>query len=199
MFLNSGFYTSQELRDAGFKNVGENVLIEKNCTVIGMNNISIGNNVRIDGYCTLIANSYYGITLGNFIHIGAYSLLSGGRGITMEDFSGISQGVRLYSKTDDYSGAFMTNPTIPDKFTGGDSGPILIKKHAIIGSGTIILPNVIIGTGSSVGALSLVMKNLDEWGMYFGSPVKKLKKRSKKLLAMENDFLHSNLKISSKK
>ncbi len=37
-------------------------------------------------------------------------MLSAGDGIVMEDFSGLSQGVRIYSRTDDYSGKFLTNP-----------------------------------------------------------------------------------------
>lgn len=54
-----------------------------------------------------------------------------------------------------------------------------------IGSGSVFLPQVIIGEGSSVGALSLVNKSLDDWGVYFGSPAKKLKRRSKDLLKLE--------------
>ena len=48
--------------------------------------------------------------------------------------------------------------------------------------------NAHIGEGTSVGALSLVSKPLDEWGVYFGSPAKRLKARSKKLLDMEKQL-----------
>ena len=39
----------------------------------------------------------------------------------MKDFSGISQGVKIYSNNDDYSGNFMTNPTVPS-FTAATGG-----------------------------------------------------------------------------
>lgn len=117
------------------------------------------------------------------------SLLSAGAGITLHDFSGLSQGVKIYSKTDDYSGKYLTNPTVDADYTGVSSGEVTLGRHVIIGSGTVILPKVTIGEGASVGALSLVTKSLPEWGMYFGAPAKKIKDRKKKLLEVEQRFL----------
>lgn len=184
-----GYYTDEELKNAGFKSLGTNVSIAKNCTLVGLSNISIGDNVRIDGYCTIIATGEGYLNLGSFIHIGSYCLLSAGAGIVMEDFSGISQGVKIYSRTDDYSGKHLTNPMVPEKFTGVTEGKVELKKHVIVGSGSVILPRVTIGEGSSVGALSLVMKDLDDWGVYFGSPAKKLKVRSNNLLYLEKQLI----------
>lgn len=184
-----GFYSNDELSVLGFKSLGENVSISKNCTIIGIPSISIGDNVRIDGYTTIIAVGGGHLTLGSFIHIGSYCHLSAGAGITMEDFSGLSQGVKIYSKTDDYSGAYLTNPMVPDELTGVSAGEVVLGKHSIVGAGTVILPGVNIGEGSSVGAQSLVTKNLPEWGVYFGCPVKKIKNRKKNLLELERIFL----------
>lgn len=185
-----GFFSEHELQNYGFKSLGKNVSIAKNCTIIGLHNISIGDNVRIDGYTTIVASGDGFLNLGSFIHIGGYSLLSAGAGITMSDFSGLSQGVRIYSKTDDYTGNSLTNPTVDPKYTSVTSGEVILNRHSIIGSSTVILPGVTIGEGSSVGALSLVTKNLPEWGVYFGSPAKKIKDRKKKLLELERDFLY---------
>lgn len=183
-----GYYTESDLREAGFKSIGKNVSIAKNCTIIGLSNISIGDNVRIDGYCSIIAAGTGYVTLGSYIHIGGYCMLSAGDGIVMDDFSGLSQGVRIYSRTDDYSGKFLTNPTVPEKYTGITQGKVELKKHVIIGSGSVILPRITIGQGSSVGALSLVTKSLDDWGVYCGTPAKILKSRSKNLLKLEEEL-----------
>jgi galactoside O-acetyltransferase len=107
----------------------------------------------------------------------------------MEDFSGLSQGVRIYGKTSDYSGNYLTNPTVPEKFTCITHGTVILKRHVIIGSGAVILPNVTIGEGSSVGALSLVTKSLDPWGVFFGCPAKRLKGRSRRLLELESELM----------
>ena len=183
-----GYYGEDELREFGFARVGKNVRIAKNCTVIGLGNIEIGDNVRIDGYSSIVVASGY-LRLGSYIHIGSHCTLSAGDGITMEDFSGLSQGVRIYSRTDDYSGRTLTNPTVPAKYTGATGGPVLLERHVIVGSGSVILPKLTIGEGSSIGALSLVTKSLDSWGVYFGSPVKLLKSRSRQLLEVEAAML----------
>ncbi|MCX7001897.1 MAG: acyltransferase [bacterium] len=187
--FNPGYYNEKELAEFGFKAVGTNVQIAKNCTIIGLSNISIGSNVRIDGYCAIVAAGSGSLSIGSFIHIGGWCYLSAGDGITMEDFSGLSQGGRIYSRTDDYSGKCLTNPTVPDRFTGVKHGPVTLKRHVVIGSGTVILPKVTIGEGSSVGALSLVIQSLDPWGVYLGCPAKRLWDRSKRLLELESELM----------
>ena len=186
--FNPGYHRESDLKEAGFKSLGRNVQIARNCTVIGLENIEIGDNVRIDGYCTIVAAGTGWLKLGSYIHIGSYCLLSAGDGIRMEDFSGLSQGVRVYSRTDDYSGEHLTNPTVPEKYTGVTRGTVSLGRHVIIGSGTVILPDLAIGEGSSVGAQSLVTKSLDPWGVYFGCPVRRLKDRSKRLLELEQQL-----------
>lgn len=191
--FNSGYYNEDDLHGAGFKALGRNVQIAKNCTIIGLENIEIGDNVRIDGYCSIIVVGGGWLRLGSYIHIGGYCLLSAGDGIEMNDFSGLSQGVRIYSGTDDYSGEFLTNPTVPEEFKSITRGEVIIGRHVIIGSGSVILPKVSIGDGVSVGALSLVNKSLESWGVFFGSPVRRLRDRSKRLLDLERKFKHENV------
>lgn len=185
--FNPGYYTEEDLHGAGFRSLGHNVRIARNCMIIGIENIAIGNNVRIDGYSTLVAAGGY-IDIGNYVHIGGSCFLSGGAGITMEDYAGLSQGVRLYSKTDDYSGASMTNPTVPAEFTNCKSGAIHLDRHVIIGSGSVVLPDAQLGEGVAVGALSLVTKSLAAWGIYAGAPAKRIKCRDQGLLIKEEQL-----------
>ena len=93
----------------------------------------------------------------------------------------ITRGENL-TTSDDYSGQSLTNPTIPKEFLNIKKKSVNIGKHVIVGSGSVILPDVSIGEGSCIGALSLVNKSLESWNMYFGSPVKnrQTKKRSSK-------------------
>ncbi|MFT5749017.1 MAG: acetyltransferase-like isoleucine patch superfamily enzyme [Ancylomarina sp.] len=188
--FNTGYYTENDLANVGFKSIGYNVKIAKNCTIMGLNNISIGNNVIIDAYCTICAVGDGVLKIGSFVHIGGYCLLSAGDGIFIKDFSGLSQGVKIYSRSDDYTGKYLTNPTIPEKYTGATKGPVILESCVIIGSESIILPNVTIGKGSSVGALSLVSRDLPEWGMFSGRPLRRLGDRSKKLLDLRNELLN---------
>lgn len=182
-----GYYTTPELRKFGFRSIGCNVKIARNCTIIGLDSISVGDNVRIDGYCTIIAGD---IEIGSYIHIGAGCLLGGRGGIRMGDYSGLSQGVKIYSASDDYSGNWMTNPTLPDGLTGVDVAAVDIGMHAIIGSGSVVLPGTIIGEGVAIGALSLARKRLADWTIYAGNPAKKVNNRSRRACDLEKQIRH---------
>ena len=183
------FLRDQNLLGCGFKSMGENIMIHETANIVGIENISLGSHVRIDAFTTIMATGP--VNIGSYVHIGAYCSLTGTGGIEIADFAGLSQGVRLFTRSDDYSGAHLTNPTVPSEFCKVKVGPIILGKHAIIGSNSIVLPNVAIGEGCAVGALSMVTKNLDAWSTYLGVPAKKIKSRKRNLLALEKRMLQS--------
>ncbi|MFD2052037.1 acyltransferase [Mesorhizobium calcicola] len=176
--------SESDLLDSGIKVVGSNVRISESCTIMGAENVIIGNNVIIDA--GVVFNCKTGsITIGNHVHVASGCYLSGAGTIALSDFSGLASGVRIYSASDDYMGETLTGPTVPEEFVGVTYAPVHLGKHVIIGSGTVVLPGCGIGEGSSVGALSLVTKALDSWGVFCGIPAKRLKDRSRKLLEFE--------------
>jgi galactoside O-acetyltransferase len=183
--LRNSFYTKEELEELGLKSYGDNVLISCKASLYGIDKIEIGNNVRIDDFCLLSGS----IKIGNNVHIAVATLLhAGSYGIELEDFAGISSRCAIYAQTNDYSGYSLTNPTIPDKYQRELGGKVILRRHVIIGTGSTVLPNVVIGEGSAVGAMSLVNKSIDEWGIYFGIPCHKINNRSKALLEYEKEF-----------
>lgn len=183
--FNPGYYSGEQLREIGFKSAGENVRVAKNCTIVGPGNISLGDNVRIDGFTTIIAPGDGYLALGSYIHIGSNCTLLASAGIVMRDFSCLSHGVRLYTKSDDYSGEFMTNPMVPSHLTNVTSAPIVIGRHAIVGSQASIMPGCFLADGSAIGANSLVTKDCEEWTIYAGSPARKIKPRKRNPLTLE--------------
>lgn len=184
----SSFYSESELGKIGFKKLGENVLISKKASIYGAGNISIGSNVRIDDFCILSGT----VELGNYIHIAAATLLFGGKaGIRMADFSTISSRSAVYAISDDYSGKYMTNPTIEEKYKNTINESVTIGKHVVIGTNCTVLPGVSIGNGVAIGACSLITHNCKEWGIYVGIPVIRLKNREKDIINLEKKFLES--------
>ncbi|MGN4667910.1 acyltransferase [Bacillus cereus group sp. MYBK234-1] len=182
----NSFYSEEELSQIGFLSIGENVLISKKASIYNPGAISVGNNVRIDDFCILSGK----VTIGSYSHIAAYTALYGGEmGIEMHDFANISSRTIVYAAIDDFSGNTLMGPTIPNQYKNVKVGKVIFKKHAIIGAHSIISPNVIIGEGAAVGAMSMVKENLDDWYIYAGVPVRKIKPRKKKILELEIDFL----------
>jgi galactoside O-acetyltransferase len=92
---------------------------------------------------------------------------------------------------DDFLGIGLTNPTVPMEFRNVSHGPVKISKHSIVGVGSVIFPNVIVGEGCAIGAMTLVNKSIDPWGVYVGIPAIRIKDRSKNLLEKEKQFIES--------
>ncbi len=182
------YLLSEELTALGIRSVGADVRVHSTCLIVGLENLSIGNHVRIDAFCSLIAGEG-SIDIGDHVHIAGYVFLSGAEGIKVSDFVGISRGAGIYTRNDDYTGQGLTGPTVPDEFLQVDKGPVTLGRHVVIGSSTIILPGIDIAEGTTVGALSLVRSNLESWGVYAGVPVRRLRDRSRAMLTLEERLL----------
>lgn len=168
------FLSIEQLKLLGLKCFGENVLISDKASIYSPHLISIGSNVRIDDFCILSGE----ITLGNYIHIAAYSALYGKFGIEMEDFTGLSPRCTIFSATDDFSGEYLISPMVPAEFTNVTGGKVTIQRLSQIGAGSVVLPNITIAEGTAVGSMSLVNKSTEKYGIYIGIPVKRIKERS---------------------
>lgn len=183
--MDNSFYSKEEIKEIGFAKVGENVMISKFARFYGVEKISIGNNVRIDDFCILSGN----ISLGNFIHISAFCALYGANGIELHDFSGLSPRTTVFSASDDFSGAYLIGPMISSDFRNVIGGKVQVGKFSQVGANCIILPNLIIGEGVSIGSMSLINKNLEPWGVYAGIPAKLIKERKRDVISLSVDFL----------
>ena len=183
------FYSTVELKAMGLAGFGDDVRISRKASIYNPGRISIGNHVRIDDFCVLSAGEG-GIEIGDYVHIAVYCSLIGAGKITVQDFANLSSRVSIYSSNDDYSGTYMTNPMVPDKYTGVIIDDIVIGKHAIVGSGSVILPGAQLEAGAAVGALSLV-KNKEicrSFGIYAGVPARRIGERKQDLLELEKQL-----------
>jgi galactoside O-acetyltransferase len=177
------FLPDEAVRALPFAALGCNVMVHVRASIIDVENLSIGDHVRIDADVTILATG--GVSIGSYVHIGAQCYLAGGAGIALEDFAGLSQGVKIYSTSDDYSGRHLTNPTVPPAYLGVVRGFVRVARHAIIGAGTVILPGISVSEGCAVGALSLVRRSTEPWGIYAGAPARRVAERSRDLLLLE--------------
>ncbi len=180
------FYPRKELEKMGFKGLGENVLIDTRTTIDNPQSIVIGNNVKIGSFVLLSGD----IKIGNYVHIASFCGLYGTGGIEIGDFVSMSNHVRLITESDDYSGESMSAPFVGEQYKFKmQKESICIKKHCIIGSGSLLLPGVRLEEGVAVGAMSMVSKKTEAWGIYVGIPARRIKDRSRNILQLEKQFL----------
>lgn len=180
------YLTDEQLMAFGFKSLGKGVKISDKASIYNPESMRLGDYVRIDDFCVVSGK----VEIGRNVHIACLCNIAGGtEGIMIEDFAGIAYGSHILTQTDDYTGMFMTNPTIPAKYTSVTRNSVRICRHSLVGTSSVILPGVCLAEGTSVGAMSLVTKSTREWSIYIGIPARRLKARAKKLLELEMEYL----------
>lgn len=180
------YLSQKELEGMGFKNLGRNVKISDRASVYNAELISIGDYSRIDDYCVLSGC----LSIGSYVHVTPMCLIAGGEpGISIDDFCTLAYGVKLFAQSDDYSGSSMVNSLIPKKYKNEKYEKVILQKHVVVGTNSTVFPGVTIGEGCSIGAMTLVSKSTNPWGIYVGIPAFRLKDRKKELLALEERFL----------
>ncbi len=185
--MSSDYLDNSEINKLDFHSIGNNVQISNSVKFYNCELIKIGNNVRIDAN-TVITASNEEVNIGSYIHIGVNCYINGSFGLELNDFTALSAGTNLFTSSDDYSGNHMTNPMVPNKLTNPLNGKVIIQRYVNIGSNTVIMPNLSIGEGSVVGALSFVNKSIKPWGIYFGSPVKRVGERKKTVIELSKNL-----------
>ncbi len=180
------YYSQEQLGAMGFKYIGQNVKISDKAVIYNPDKIEIGDSSRIDDFCIISGK----VTIGKYCHITPMCLIAGGTpGVYLKDFCTLAYGVKIFSQSDDYSGETMTNSLIPAEFKNEILDPVYLEEFVIVGAGSTILPGASLREGCSVGAMSLVHKPTDPWGIYAGVPAKRLKDRKKDLIALSKKFM----------
>lgn len=182
------FLSQQQLESMGFRSLGRNVRISDKAAIYNPEQIEIGDHSRIDDFCVVSGK----VSIGRNVHIAVFCNVAGGsEGITFEDFSGLAYGCHVFSQSDDYTGRTLTNPTVPARFKREFKKAVRLGRHCIVGTNSLIFPGVILAEGCSVGAMSMVTKSTEEWGVYSGIPARRLKDRKRDLLVLEQAYLDS--------
>jgi len=160
-----------------YKFYGENVKIFESAKIVNKKNLSIGNYSQIDDF--VFINTGTNCSIGEFVHISSFVSVIGGGEFIIDDFSGLSAGCRIITGSDDFKGPYLSNPTVPNKYKNVNVGKVKVGKHAIIGSNSVILPDIEIPEGTTVGAGSIITKDLEPWTIYAGFNPRKVGERSK--------------------
>ena len=157
------YFISQSLLKKKFKKIGKNCKISNKASFIGEKNIIIGDNVRVDDFAVIVA--YDGnITIGSDTHIGSLSYILGSGGVKIGKYCNISQGVKIYSKSNNYKKKKKTTY----------KAKVVISDNCIIGSNVVILPGSKLNENVRIGALTLVNKEIKSNRLYFGKKTKNL-------------------------
>lgn len=159
-----------QLKGIPFKHLGKNVRISDKCSIYNPENISIGDDTRIDDF-TILSAGKGEIVIYHDVHIGCFTSLIGAGTIKVMQFTEISGRCSIYSSTNEFSEAeyYKDGQRINIK-----TGMVTIGWNVVIGAGSVVLPNVIIDSYARVGAMSLVKHDIMHKEIWAGVPAKKI-------------------------
>lgn len=176
------FLSTKELADAGFAGVGDNVRISRMAQFYGREYIVIGSNVRVDAFAIITAGPSP-VVFGSYCHVAAHTYVSGAQGgATLGYGSGLAPFCALYTAVEDYSTGALTSPAIPLDLRRPKVDRIDIGPHVVVGSSSVILAGVRLGFGCSVGALSLVHRDVRAYEVVHGNPIQRVNDRDHEVL-----------------
>ena len=155
---------------------GKDVRFYPLCKIIHAQNAELDNNCQLFDYVFIDAGK--SLKIGKFSTITWYVLIEGGANTAIGDRVFIGPGSKVLTSTYKLHGLYSIEH-LPDECRATEYGDIIIKDDAYIGANCTILPGVTIGEGAVVGANALVNKDLEPWGIYVGSPCKKIGDRRK--------------------
>ena len=163
-----------------FHRAGNNVTIYRLAIILTPENVTLGSDIIIDDF--VFIGTHQRLIIGNRVHISSHSSITGGGRVLLSDFSGMGSGVRVISGTDDFTEGRLNGSAIPQEFRQTHRGTVILEPHAILGANAVVLPDVTIGEGATVGAGSVVTRSLEPWGVYVGSPARRVKTRRREVV-----------------
>lgn len=160
-----------------FKSIGTDVIIHNTVIFKQPQLVELKNHILINAftYCSTQ------LKVGNYVEIAPHSCIIGGKDslLILNDFSFIAAGSNIICGSEDYTGVGFVGATIPKKYRKVILSTITFKKFSGCGVNCCIMPGVTLAEGSVLGANSLLLKDTEEWGIYVGSPAKKIGIRNK--------------------
>lgn len=148
---------------------GEEVFIGHNTMFTNPKEVFLADRVRIDPFVMVTT----GLNVGHNVQICAYAMLGGGsqHTITMGSWTFIGYGSKLFCASEDYTG--VHGPV--NEFWGSNEirrGNIVFEDYAGVASDVMVFPGVVLPTGCTIGAKSLVHSRapLIPWSVMIGTP-----------------------------
>lgn len=156
-----------------FKKCGKNLRIDSGVTILGFENISLGDNISFMKNSYIYAHDGGALIIRNNFTINSNSQLGASFGkIIIGNDCAIGPNCVLRAANHKFD-----NPNIPFRRQGHMYGEIIIEDDVWIASNCVITPNTIIGKSSVIAAGSVVTKNVEPYSVMGGVPAKLIKKR----------------------
>ena len=159
------------------KSCGEGVKVYPMAKIVSPNCVKIGDNTRLCDF-SFIHPEGGTIEIGRYCDFEPYSLIWGAGKMKIGDFVNFGPGMKIMGNLYDYKIGDIMVGTVEQTHAGIIAPELVIEDHVYFGADVTVLGSVhYIGEGALIGAQTLVNRDLEPWGVYVGSPAKKIGER----------------------
>jgi galactoside O-acetyltransferase len=171
---------------------GSDVDIHPTVQVFGSGHVHVGTHVRIDCFVVITAGPEP-VVIGDYVHLAAGAQIFGTHGVEIGDYSCLSGRASVYSTSDDFTSGSFTNPTLPSDLRAVTAAKVTIGAHVVVGAGSVVMPGVTLGRGAAIGALGFVNRDVGEYVVAAGAPVRDVGRRDRhRIRAVEQEMARRN-------
>ncbi len=139
--------------------------------------------VELDDFCRLRDFVFLwggqGIKIGKYCDIQPHVVVWGGGSLEIGDRVSIGPGSVLLTAVYTHDDGHTMVDGLPEGSSVARYGKLSIGRDVYIGANCTLMPDITIGEGAILGAGSFVNKDCEPWGIYVGSPAKKIAVRPK--------------------
>ena len=159
------------------KKKGVGVKIYPCAKICSPERVEIGDHTRLCDYA-LIHPEQGQITIGRYCDFEPYSLIWGAGRMIIGDFVNFGPGMKIMGNSYEYRDGNIAVRTVEQTHGSIINGDLVIEDHVYFGADVTVLAGVHkIGEGAFIGAQALVTHDLEPWGVYVGSPARKIGER----------------------
>ena len=159
------------------KGCGEGVRLMPLAKIANPGVVEIGNHTRVRDFAFVWGGQ--GVTVGEYCDIQPHVVVWGGGTLEVGDRVSIGPGTVLLTAVYSHAAGMKMVDGLGEGTTHALYGKLTIGSDVYIGANCTVMPDITIGEGAVLGAGSFTNKDCDPWGIYVGSPSKKIGERPK--------------------
>lgn len=158
------------------KYCGKNVRVYNLAKIINPQFAYLDDECKILDFCFIDAKASF--RFGKYSVMTWHCLAEGWANIEIGDRCFLGPGTKLLGSTYEFNDCYACEH-LPEGTHSTRFGDIRICNDAYLGANCVVMPGVTVGEGAVVGSCTFINKNLDPWGIYVGTPAKKIGERRK--------------------
>jgi len=163
----------ENVRDK-LKSCGKDVKLYPMAKIAFPHVVELGDNVKVRDFAFIFAGK--GLIVGDFTDIQPHTIVWGGGLTIIGARVSTGPGTVFLSATYSHAPGLRMVDGLPEGYAKAIGGKLVVGDDVYIGARSVIMP-VNIGEGAVIGAGSFVNKDCEPYGIYVGSPAKKIGER----------------------